>query len=510
MKLASPAAEYLKKTMSIRSNIIANYASQIYVTLIGILLIPLYVKYLGAEAYGLVGFFAMLQAWFNLLDLGLSPTINRQTAQYHGGAISALEYRRLVRSLSLIFNGIAALGALILLMLSQTIATKWLNIEGIPKTEVILCIQIMSVSIGLRWIGGLYRGIISGSEDLVWLSFFTIIISTLKFIFVIPAMWAYGKTPTVFFLYQLTIAVIETTVLYLRNKKLLPKIKNSIKIGWSLSPIKPHLKFALSVALTSSLWVTVTQTDKLILSGTLSLKEYGFFTLAALIAGSIMMLSGPVSNALIPRLARLNAENSESILISTYRSATRLITIPASIITLTFAFFSKEILLIWSGSIEISENSSAILVGYAIGNGIMIISSLPTHLQVAKGDLKIHMAGSIIFSLLLLPTTIFTSLKFGAIGAAYTWLFVNLIYFILLPPIIHKRFYNDLHTQWLINDVLKPLTFSTLIFTTIMIFFELAQYQFSGKIFTTAKIVITPAITMAAIFFQTKKQYKIF
>jgi hypothetical protein len=43
--------------MSLKRNILASYASQIYVTLVGILVLPLYLKYMGAEAYGLVGFF---------------------------------------------------------------------------------------------------------------------------------------------------------------------------------------------------------------------------------------------------------------------------------------------------------------------------------------------------------------------------------------------------------------------------------------------------------------------
>ncbi|MGH9879537.1 MAG: oligosaccharide flippase family protein, partial [Nitrososphaerales archaeon] len=68
--------------MSLKRNIIANYASQIYVTLIGIVMVPLYVRYMGAEAYGLVGFFAMLQAWFQLLDMGLTPTMARETARF--------------------------------------------------------------------------------------------------------------------------------------------------------------------------------------------------------------------------------------------------------------------------------------------------------------------------------------------------------------------------------------------------------------------------------------------
>ena len=58
---------------------------------------------MGAEAYGLVGFFAMLQGLFNLLDFGLTPTISRQTAQYNAGVENALNFRRLFRALSLIF-----------------------------------------------------------------------------------------------------------------------------------------------------------------------------------------------------------------------------------------------------------------------------------------------------------------------------------------------------------------------------------------------------------------------
>ncbi len=39
--------------------------------------IPLYIKFLGIEAYGIIGFFTTLQAMFTLLDLGLGYTLNR-------------------------------------------------------------------------------------------------------------------------------------------------------------------------------------------------------------------------------------------------------------------------------------------------------------------------------------------------------------------------------------------------------------------------------------------------
>ena len=36
--------------LSLKLNILAGYASQIYVTLVGIAILPLYIKYMGAES----------------------------------------------------------------------------------------------------------------------------------------------------------------------------------------------------------------------------------------------------------------------------------------------------------------------------------------------------------------------------------------------------------------------------------------------------------------------------
>jgi hypothetical protein len=65
-----------------KRNIFGSYVSQIYMTVINIVMVPLYVRYMGTEAYGLVGFFAMLQAWFQLLDIGLTPTLAPEGPAY--------------------------------------------------------------------------------------------------------------------------------------------------------------------------------------------------------------------------------------------------------------------------------------------------------------------------------------------------------------------------------------------------------------------------------------------
>jgi len=63
--------------MLLKRNTIANFIGLGYTTVIGIVIFPLYLQYLGAEAFGLVGFFTVLQAWMQLLDMGMSPLCYR-------------------------------------------------------------------------------------------------------------------------------------------------------------------------------------------------------------------------------------------------------------------------------------------------------------------------------------------------------------------------------------------------------------------------------------------------
>ena len=114
--------------LSLKKNVLANYASQFYVTIVGIVMVPLYISYMGAEAYGLVGFFALIQGWFQLLDMGLTPTISRETARFRGGVTDALTLRQLFRALEFIFVGIAALGATAMMAGSGFIAGSWLRV----------------------------------------------------------------------------------------------------------------------------------------------------------------------------------------------------------------------------------------------------------------------------------------------------------------------------------------------------------------------------------------------
>jgi O-antigen/teichoic acid export membrane protein len=453
-----------RNAISLRLNVAANYASQLYTTLIGIMLIPLYLQMMGAESYGLIAFFSMLQAWFIVLDLGLTLTIARESARYFGGTLAPLDYRRLYRVLSLIFVVVAVAGGGALVALAPIIAERWLHLSQLPVGEILVALQIMGLSVAMRWMGGLYRGVATGAERLVWLSGFDALIATLRFAAVFVSMALWGYTPKVFFLHQMAVAAFELGILYVTARRLVPRpVKGDPPTGWSFAPVVLRLRFSLTIAFTSAVWIFVTQVDKLILSGVLPLAEYGFFMLAVLVASGITTATGPIATALLPRLARLHAEGNHTEIVRLYHRFAQLVGVVAVSLMVSLACSAESLLFAWTGDRELTRVAAPILRLYAIGNGLLAMSAFPFYLQYARGNLHYHLIGNIGLIVLLIPAIVFAALRAGGVGVGWVWVGMNVMNLFGWVAFVHGQLEPGLHAEWIRRNVLTIMIPTALI-----------------------------------------------
>src|ERR1700709_2442811 len=103
-------------------NVTVGVFGSLWSAALGFAVVPFYLKYLGIEAYGLIGFFATAQAIFQLLDLGMAPTINREIAKRNvNGVIDAAP---LLHTLSVVYWAMAATIAVIAIGVSSLIASE--------------------------------------------------------------------------------------------------------------------------------------------------------------------------------------------------------------------------------------------------------------------------------------------------------------------------------------------------------------------------------------------------
>jgi O-antigen/teichoic acid export membrane protein len=439
--------------LSLKRNLIANYASQLYVMGVSVVMAPIYLSYMGQEAYGLIGFFIVMSAWFQLLDIGLTPTLVREAARFRGGAISVNTLRSLLRALEVFFGTISIAGSAVIIFLAHEIAAHWLKVQHLPIEDVSHAIILMGLTIPLRWIAGLYRGVVNGFERQVWLGGYNIAIATLRFIGVIAVFKAFGATPENFFVYQLMLAAVELGGLALMTYQLVRR-GSVARERFSWAPLKGNLRFALTIAFTATVWLALIQTDRIVLSTTLTLSAYGIFSIALVAAATVSALNGALGQAILPRLTKLVAANDAEGMTKLYHQATQTACVIAMPLIAILAFFAESVLIAWTGKPPIAHQAAPILRLYAIGNGLAWLSSLAYYLQYAKGNLRLHLIGNVIQVLFLVPLIFLVAGRYGPIGTGAVWALSNALYFLFYVPLVHARFFPESYWKWISRDVL--------------------------------------------------------
>ncbi|MBX3644877.1 MAG: oligosaccharide flippase family protein [Rubrivivax sp.] len=432
--------------MTFRINVAATYLSQVYVAVVGIAVTPLYLKALGTEAFGLVGFFTMLLAWFYLLDFGLSPAILRETARFRGGSMPAEAFRKTVRAIELLFLLLALLSAVLTALLAEPISRDWLQASQLSPATMRDSLWLMAGSIGLRFATVLYRALITGFEQLAWLGAFNAFIATLRAFAVLPALAFWGDTPRVFFWVQLAVSVVELAWLARHAYRLLPPAS---KVGLSWAPLRGVARFSATVAFTSGLTVAVTQADRLILSGLLTLQDYAYFNLAVQVAGAVLLAAAPLTAAILPRLTTLVASKADDGIKRIYALGTALTSAATLPVAATLALYGHLVLWAWTGRQDVAAAGSGVLALYAIGNAVHAHLSLPYALQFAHGVLRLHVIGSTLLVAMLVPVQVLMTMRVGALGAGLSWLGMNVLYALFWVPFAMRRVDPATHRGWL-------------------------------------------------------------
>jgi len=480
----------------IKANAIGNYLGQGFTIIVTLICTPLYLQFLGAEAYGLVGFFIILQNWLNLLDMGLSTTLARQVSFARGQIFGFKHFKHLLKSFEIIFFTTATTIILLVYLQSNLVASEWIKAILLTPESISYCIIIMGIVIGLRFFSTLYRGGIIGFEDQIWLNKFLIIINSLKYIGSLLMLAYISNDIELFFEYQLVIAVVEATILSKRFYYDLPSSIISIKwfqIDWSF--FREILPFSLSIAYTTSIQLVISQLDKLLLSGLLSLKIFGFFSIITIISGGLISLSVPIFTAFQPRITMLVAKESIDEMISLYIDMTQLVTWVVFSIAMLIIIYPQEILYSLTGDNRTFMWGGEVLQWYVMGSTLYVMGSCQYYLQNAFGKLRLYVIGMTFALIVQAPLIYFVTLKYSAIGTSQLWFAFSLIWFLGFTLIVHNKFIPRFHLKWLLRDIL-PILLCISVFGCIV-------NNYINVDITNSRIIILAHLTCISIGFFT-------
>lgn len=441
--------------MSLKKNVIANYLGQGWTAVMGFAFVPTYIKYLGIEAYGLIGLFAMLQAWLTLLDMGMTPTLSREMSRFTGGAHSAQSIRDLLRSLELIACAAALLIAAGTWALSGWFASDWLHSVKLPVHVVAQAFAIMGVVTGLRFVEGLYRGALVGLQKQVLLNVLSACMATLRGVGAVAILAYVSDDIGSYFIWQGVLSLLSLVLLAAAIYRTLPAPE--LRPRFSRSALSEVWHFAACMMATTLLSLLLSQVDKVILSRMLSLEEFGHYSLAGVVSGTLSMIIAPVTQAYYPRMTELVTRREEPQLIDVYHRGAQLMTVLVGSAAAMLVGFGGNLVALWTGNPKLSQSIAALVALQALGlflNGLMHI---PYMLQLAHGWSSLMVKINCVAVALIVPAFFWVTPRYGAVGAAAVWVALNSGYVLIGIQFMHRRLMPHEKLRWCFDDVALPL-----------------------------------------------------
>ncbi len=434
-------------------NLAAGFAASILGAIVALAAAPIYVRSLGIEAYGLIGFFTAMQAVFAILDLGLAPTMSREVArcQVNGEVAQA---RDLLRTLAIFYWAVAALIALTTLLGAHWLAHDWLQARHLDLETLARAVALMGGVIALRFPVGLYNGVLQGAQQIARASTIQIVMTLLANLGAVLILRHVANTVEAFFLWQLALAVVSVVVV---RWAAWHALSDSRKPVFDFVALKRVWRFSAGLGVVAVLSILLTQLDKMVLSRMADLSELGRYTLAGLAARSLTLVITPVFNVIYPRFSALVAKDDMPRIAALYTLGTRLLLAVILPIAAYVAVFSTEIFKLWTGNVSLALAIRPLIAFLVLGTALNGVMTFPYALQLAYGYSRLP---AIIVAALVVgfvPLLLGLVYWHGAEGAAWSWAILNAAYLPFGAWLTHRYMLQGLVRRWLARDVGLPV-----------------------------------------------------
>lgn len=444
--------------MSLSRNLFAGLVNSIWSALIGLVVVPIYIKYLGIEAYGLIGFFVTTQAVLQLLDMGLAPAINREVARY-SAAGNLREAGKLLHTLAVVYWSMAGVIAMLLVASAPLIARYWLQSKHLSPQIISNAVMLMGLVVACRWPIGLYQGALIGAQRLTVSSSVSITMVTLGNLGAVAVLAFVSPTIEAFFIWQAAVSLVYAATMRWAACRVIGRLTD---VRFDIDQLKSIWRFSAGMSGLAVLGLLFNQLDKVILSKILGLEAFAHYMLATVVVSGLFVIISPTFNAIYPRFTALIVTGDTEKLTDLYRTGTRLLATVLFMVAMILVVFAGDLVRIWMGDAVIALSVVPIISLLAIGTALHGVMYFPYALQLAYGMTRLPLTICIILVMVMVPLIIFFALMYGAFGGALAWLVLNVLYMMLGTWLTHRHLLKGVGAKWLTQDVGIPLVLSIL------------------------------------------------
>lgn len=396
-------------------NTIWNLLGQVLPMAVGVVTIPLLIRGMGVERFGVLSLAWTVIGYLSLIDLGIGRALTKFVADKLGSndehSIPPLAWTCLFL---MILTGLV--GTMAILVSAPWLVHRVLRIPEALQVETLHCMYLLALSIPLVTVTSGLRGILDAQQRFRLATLIRIPMSV--FSFVGPLIVLPFSRSLVGVIGALVVGRLVGTIIHLLACfHTMPALRHAV--GFDGALVRPVMKFGGWMTVSNVIGPFMFYMDRFLISSILSVGAVAYYTIPFDFVSRLTIIPGAVVGVLFPAFAVsfIQAPERPALLLGRALKYIFLIVFPVTLLIMTYA---PEGLRLWLGP-TFSQNCTFVLRWITAGVFVNCLSTLPFVLIQGAGrpDIaaKLHVAELPVY----LITVWLLTKSFGIEGTAIAW-----------------------------------------------------------------------------------------
>ena len=424
-----------KRNSTLITNTFINFTGQLIPIILAFLTLPIIIRGLGNDRYGLLTLSYAVLGYFTMFDLG----VGRASIKYIAEAINSSSEYDVSRAVSSSITFQLILGVFFGILFNFLICdllVDSLNLNEKLKSEASMMFNILSFSIPIVTTQAALSGVLEAKQrfDLVNAVKIPAIISTY---FVFPLLGIYLELDLI----DLILLIVSTRILSVicYFSLCLREIKTIKIFFFDVRYLSKFTIYGLWVTISNIASVLMENADRFIIGSFISITSVTYYVIPYEIVSKIRIFSNSITLSTFPIFSSLNILENRSMYIKILGQSIKFIIIFVGPTVLFVILFANLFLTLWLGS-EFAKSSTLVLQVIAIGIFANSIANVPFSFFQSVGSPNIPAKYHITMLPFYLLFVILLAITNGIIGVAIAWTLRCVVDLFLLSSTFIKQF----------------------------------------------------------------------
>lgn len=351
--------------MSLGKHTVANLVGNVLPMLVALITVPLYLRYIGAERYGVLAVIWALLGYFGFFDFGFGRAVSQRMARL-SDAEDTERSNLLWTALTSTFL-LGLVGSLALWIFADYILTHLIDMSASSRIEASGAVAWLLLALPVLLPASVLQGALQARLRFVELNTIQVLGSTLSQL--LPLAVAVSGHVELQALVPAALAsrLLTISLLLRQCRRHVPLIGPPLIDRTHLKPLMSYGGWISVITLLGPLLVTI---DRLVIASLSGAKAVAYYTVPYDLVSRTMVISGSLSSAIFPRLASASADHARDLAL---RATTALVAVMTPVV-IVGQFVVHPFLNLWVGDAFASSSAGVaelILLGVWI-NALVI------------------------------------------------------------------------------------------------------------------------------------------